>query len=104
MTARYFPASMSSLRKRTSFLVYSGTGSNTRLSPIHLVSTISTGTCHTKPPWVVMNIPPGRSARRHRLNECLPTASKMTSYFSPPVDKNFAGAVLAARGAELTRI
>jgi len=35
------------------------------------------------PGSVSMNIPPGFSDRLHRLNECLPTASKMTSYVLP---------------------
>ena len=34
MTARYFPASMSSLRKRTSLFVYFGIVNTTFLSPI----------------------------------------------------------------------
>ena len=38
MTARYFPASMSSLRKRTSSFVYAVIPNITRLSPIHRVS------------------------------------------------------------------
>ena len=35
------------------------------------------------PRSVSTKIPPGFSDRWHRLNECLPTASKMTSYVSP---------------------
>ena len=35
------------------------------------------------PRSVSRKIPPGFSERLHRLNECMPTESKMTSYVSP---------------------
>src|SRR6266542_6300159 len=72
MTARYFPASMSSLRKRTSFFVYLGIRSATLLSPIHRVDKARSGTCQRNPRSVSRYIPPGFSERLQRLNECLP--------------------------------
>ena len=63
--------------------MYFGIGSVTRLSPIHRVAQRQERDVPHEPEVGLDVDPPGFSERRHRLNECLPTASKTTSYVLP---------------------
>ena len=81
MTARYLPASISSLRKRTFSFVRPVDREHDLPVSNHRVRTasgevVAGGRSRRRRP-------PGSSERRQRKNECLPTASRMTSYVSP---------------------
>jgi hypothetical protein len=78
MTARYFPASMSSLSQRTSLFVYRVIPSASLLPPNRRART---GTCHMNPRSVSRKIPPDFSERLHRRRD--PRAGKLWSVTGP---------------------